>query len=136
ASLRDPSDQRYPTEPYSSAFPGIRLEKPRSLYPGERIQGKLRFQIPEAVTDWSLAYASDMVSGRRVRVRLGSQPAVVKAPENIPGEFVPSIHKVGEALSDDILTITVNNVTVPTSLTPIPPVGSKYVIVDLTVENR
>lgn len=107
------------------------------LNPGEKVHGKVGFQVPENATSLQFVGESPFWNISRVFVNLNPEPGFVQPPETLPGEMEQQASQVGETIQTETLAITINGITSSAGNsinTPRP--GNKFANVDMTVENK
>jgi len=107
-----------------------------TLTPGEKVRGKIGFQIPSEANNLQFIYDVGKI-GQKVFINLGSNPISFDPPPFFPGEFELITHHLGERIFIDPLSLTVNQVLFPpwNNINP-PAEGNKFLLVDLTIENK
>lgn len=104
--------------------------------PGEKVRGKVGFQVPENATGLQFIFDSDDWNAGKVFVDLGVQPTSAQVPSSLPGEKPQTSDKVGEPIQFGSLIVTVNAVTHPTFADYNKPAeGNTFIAVDVTIEN-
>ncbi|WP_322816434.1 DUF4352 domain-containing protein [Chloroflexus sp.] len=107
------------------------------LVPGERLRGWTGFSIPEDARGLTLTFDVNLFSGGTVSVALGDDPVRQEPLATIPGERPITVFNVGESVQVGDLVITVNEVTSPPGEDfNQPDDGYRFVLVDVTIENR
>jgi hypothetical protein len=107
------------------------------LLPGERVRGKISFQVPEEVEDLVFTYTPVFLQKEQVTIGLGPDPVRVSPPAALPGERELVTYPLNEAVEINGLTLTVNQVFEPDASTIFKPSdGYKFIVVDLTVINQ
>ncbi|WP_322822245.1 DUF4352 domain-containing protein [Chloroflexus sp.] len=107
------------------------------LVPGERLRGWTGFSIPEDARGLTLTFDSNLLSGGTVSVVLGDDPVSQEPPATNPGEQPIPVFNVGESVQVGDLVVTVNEVTSPPGdRFSQPDDGYRFVLVDVTIENR
>jgi hypothetical protein len=135
-TLRDETGQKYDTDFMASA--ATQSGAPEGeLSSGERVRGQVAFQVPQTFEELTFVYDASVFGTGKVFVVLGSEPTAVEPPTQVTGEKEQTANAVGEAVEVEDLTVTVNEVLYPTGDGFIQAnEGNKFVVVDLTVENR
>ncbi|MDY6994045.1 MAG: DUF4352 domain-containing protein [Pseudomonadota bacterium] len=107
------------------------------LISGEKIRGKVGFQVPEDVQSLELVFDAEVFGTGKVFVNLGSEPKMVEAPSEIPGEKELETYSIGESIEMNDMVLTVNEVSSPAGdqFTK-PSEGYKFLVVDLTLINN
>lgn len=134
--LKDDTNQRYDVDLMASTV--IDESSPDGeLSPGERVRGKIGFQIPEDATGLVFVFDADVWGTGKVFVELGPEPVSVEPPAALPGEQAQTMFAVGDIIEMGDLTLTVNEVTYPPGDSfNAPDEGKKFVVVDLTITNQ
>ena len=107
------------------------------VLPGEKVRGKVGFQVPENAPGLQFIFDTDDWNAGKVFVELGPEPVSVHSPSDLPGEKPQTTNKVGEPIQFGSLTVTVHAVTHPTFADfnkPAP--GNTFIAVDVTIENK
>lgn len=134
-SLKDDTDQQYDVDLMAEMAAGSSSPQ-GELSPGERIRGKVGFQVPEDASGLVFVYDADVFGTGKVFVELGDEPVFVEAPSELAGETQQQQYSIGEQVAIGDMALTVNEVTYPSGdeFTQ-PDEGNKFVVVDLTLEN-
>jgi hypothetical protein len=134
--LKDSSDRRYDID--FAAASAIKSAAPDGeLAPGERVRGKIGFQVPEDATGLTFVFDASMFRAGRLFVELGDEPMRVDAPAQLPGEAPLQSYAIGEAIELGDVVLTVNGVSSPEGNEfSKPDEGFRFIVVDLTVENK
>jgi hypothetical protein len=107
------------------------------LSPGERVRGRLGFQVPEDVTGLQLIFDANIFGVGKVYVDLGENPVVFGSPPPIVGEVWQPAYNLGDLIVTGWLALTVNSVAYPDAGNIEPPSdGFMYLVLDLTLENK
>jgi hypothetical protein len=135
-SVKDETDQKYdPDFMASSALDGASVDG--ELVPGEKVRGKVGFQVPETVTNLEFVFDASLFGTGKIFINLGGIPAKVDAPAEIQGETTQQTYNVGDTIALGTNTLVVNDVTYPPGgqfAQPKP--GNKFIVVDITFENK
>jgi hypothetical protein len=135
-TLRDETGQKYDIDFMANSATGSSTPE-GELSSGERVRGKIAFQVPQSVEDLTFVYDASVIGTGKVFVELGSEPSSIEPPVKIDGETEQDAYAVGEAIEVEELTITVNEVLYPAGDGfSQPKAGNKFVVIDLTLENR
>jgi hypothetical protein len=135
-ALKDESGQQYDVDFMGSSATGS-SSPDGEIGPGERIRGKVGYQVPEDVTDLTFVYDADFFSAGKVFVELGDEPVTLDPPEEIAGEQAVDAYAVGDVIEIGQMALTVNEVTYPAGDDfNQPDEGKKFVVVDVTFENK
>ena len=136
SSLRDETSQSY-----ASDFTGALINEGGRidgvLLPGEKVRGKVRFQVPEDVQRLNFTFIADTLQSEVIFVDLGAEPVMVEAPSEIPGEREQKIYNIGDSVEINNLILTLNKVFSHSGDQLYQPSeGYKFILVDLTIENK
>ena len=133
--LKDNTGQKY--EPDLEAQTVVGSAPEGEISPGERIRGKIGFQVPKEVGALTFVYDVDVFGTGKIFVDLGKEPKVVPPPPSLAGEKQTQVYNVGDSVKVGDLVLTVNNVTYPKGDEfNKPKEGYRFVVVDLTIENQ
>jgi len=133
--LKDETGQKY--EPDFEAQMAVGSAPEGEISPGERIRGKIGFQVPKEVGSLTFVYDVDVFGTGKVFVDLGEEPKKVDPPAALQGEGQMQVYQVGDQIQIGDLILTVNKVDYPTGdefNKPEP--GKKFVVIDLTLINQ
>lgn len=135
-SLKDETSQKYTVDLLASTVTkGGSIDG--ELSPGERVRGKIGFQVPENVQGLQFVFDADIFGAGKVFVNLGEEPIAVEPPAEIAGETEQQTFNVGDTIEIGTLMLTVNEITYPAGdQFNKPSAGNKYLVVDLTIENK
>lgn len=135
-SLKDDTGQKYDVDfMASSAAKGGSIDG--ELAPGERVRGKVGFQIPENAQGLQFVFDADVFGTGKLFVNLGSEPIAVDPPAEIAGETAQQTYNVRDVIAMGTVTLTVNEITYPAGdQFNKPNAGNKFLVVDLTIENK
>ena len=135
-SMKDSTAQKYdPDFMASTAINGGNVDG--ELAPGERVRGKVGFQIPETAQGLQFVFDDSIFGTGKVFIDLGSDPVTVEPPASIAGETAQQTYNVGDVIAMGTTTLIVNQVLSPAGdefNKPNP--GSKFLVVDFTVQNQ
>jgi hypothetical protein len=107
------------------------------LISGEKIRGKVGFQVPEDVENLELVFDAEVFGTGKVFVNLGSEPKLVEPPSEIPGEKELETFSIGESIEMNNMVLTVNEISSPAGDQFTKPTeGYKFLVVDLTLINN
>lgn len=135
-SLKDDTGQKYDIDLMASTATGSSTPE-GELSPGERVRGKIGFQVPQDATGLVFVFDADVFSTGKVFVELGPEPVTVEPPSQLAGEQEQETFAIGDVVEIGEMTLTVNEVTYPAGdefNEPEP--GNKFVVVDVTLENK
>lgn len=134
--LKDATSQVYDVDLMAStAIAGSSIDG--EISPGERVRGQVGFQVPEDATGLVFVFDADVWGTGKVFVELGSEPASVEPPAELPGEQAQTIFAIGDVIEIGDLTLTINEVTYPPGDSfNRPDEGNKFVVVDITIKNQ
>ncbi len=134
--LKDDTHQLYDVD-FTASMAIDESSPDGEIAPGERIRGKVGFQVPEDATGLIFVFDADVWGTGKVFVELGPEPISVDPPADLPGEQVQTMFAVGDIIEIGDLTITVNEVTNPPGDSfNKPDEGKVFVVVDVTIQNR
>lgn len=135
-NMKDETGQKYDTD-FMAAMAISENSVDGELSPGERIRGKVGYQVAEGATGLQFVFDASVFGTGKVFVELGPEPVTVEPPAEIAGETQQQTHNVGDVIAMGETTITVNEITYPagTEFTK-PDEGKKFLVVDLTIENK
>jgi hypothetical protein len=135
-NLKDETAQRYTIDIMAqSQAKGGSIEG--SLLPGEKIRGKIGFEVPEEVQNLELVFDAEVFGTGKVFVNLGSEPKMIEPPSEIPGETEQETFTVGDSIESNKFILTVNEVTsIAGDQFTQPSDGYKFIAVDLTLVNN
>jgi hypothetical protein len=133
--LKDNTGQQYDVDFVASM--AIDASSPDGeISPGERVRGKVGFQVPEDVAGLVFVFDADVWGTGKVFVELGSDPLTVDVPADLPGEQAQHMFAIGDTIEIGDLTLTVNEVTNPPGDDfSKPDEGNIFVVVDVTITN-
>lgn len=136
ASLRDKTGQRYVVDLLATAAAkGGSIDG--ELASGERIRGKVGFQVPENAQELQFVFDADVFGAGKVFVNLGTEPITVELPAEVAAETQQQVFNVGETIKIGTLELTVNEVMYPMGdQFNKPSAGRRFLAVDLTIENK
>jgi hypothetical protein len=135
-SLKDDTSQKYSVDLMASMAANA-SSIDGEIAPGERVRGKVGFQVPENAKGLQFVFDADVFGTGKVFVDLGAEPISVEPPTELTGETEQQTFNVGDIIEIGTLTLTVNDVTYPTGdQFNQPDSGNKFLVVDLTVENK
>jgi hypothetical protein len=134
--LKDESAQQY--DPDFMASMAANSKAPDGeIAAGEKVRGKVGFQVPGDVKGLQFVFDASLFGSGKVFVNLGNEPAMVEAPAALAGETSQQTYKVGDVIQLGDLVLTVNEVTTPkNSDFAKPEEGKKFLVVDVTIENK
>jgi Domain of unknown function (DUF4352) len=135
-NLKDSTAQKYPV---NWKVPGVQesASVQGELAPGEKVRGKVGFEVPMSVQDLQFTFDSNAFDKGKAIVNLGSSPVMVAAPASIAGETQQQTFQPGAPIALGDTYLTVNSVSYPEGGQFNPPdEGFRYLVVDLTLENK
>jgi hypothetical protein len=134
-TLKDDTGQRYNEDLMAAVATGY-SGPDGELAPGERLRGKVGYQVPEGVTSLIFVFDADVWGTGKVFVDLGPEPVTMQPPAELVGEQAQEAFAIGDVVEIGNWTITVHDVTYPEGdeFTK-PEEGHKFIVVDLTLEN-
>lgn len=135
-SLKAPSGQKFNPNGKANLASGSNLPN-GEVNPGEVIRGKVGFQVPEELTDFTFVYEANLLGKGEVSVNLGTVPLAIQPPEDL--EIIPSfeIYQVGQPIEISDLQIQALGVSYPTGTDIVKPKeGFKFAAVEIQIENQ
>lgn len=133
-SLKDATGQKYNVDLMTSTASGSIPEG--ELSPGERVRGKVGFQVPQDASGLVFVFDADVFGTGKVFTKLGPEPVTVEPPSQLAGEREQEMFVAGDIIEIGELTLTVNEVTYPQGDDfNKPDEGKKFLVVDLTLQN-
>ena len=134
--LKDDTAQQYDADLMASMAVGSKSPE-GEIAPGEKIRGKIGFAVPTEVKGLQFVFDASLFSSGKVFVNLGDAPATVDAPAELAGEAPQQLYKVGDAIKIGDIVLIVNEVKTPKpSQFAKPEKGKRFLVVDLTLENK
>jgi len=135
-SMKDDTGQKYDTDfMASTAINSGSVDG--ELAPGEKVRGKVGFQIPENAQGLQFVFDASVWGTGKVFVDLGAEPITVDPPTNIAGETTQQTFNIGDVIAMGTTNLTVNEVQYPAGdQYNKPNDGFKFLVVDLTIENQ
>lgn len=107
------------------------------LSPGERVRGKIGFQVPQDAKHLQFVFDASVFGKGKVFVDLGSKPVSVNPPSKIAGETKQQVFHVGDTITIGDFVLKVNKVLYPKGdQFNKPSAGNKFLVVDLTIVNK
>ena len=135
-SLKDETDQKYTTD-LAAAIAADTRGPDGKILPGERVRGPVGFQVPQDTQGLVFVFDASVFGVGKAFVALGEKPVTIEPPAKLSGETPQTTHKVGEAIKIGDFVLTINKASISAgdgSTKPKP--GKKFVVVDLTIENK
>lgn len=134
--LKDETGQKYDIDLMANVATGS-SSPDGELSAGERIRGKVGFQVPRDATGLVFVFDADVFGTGKVFVELGPEPVAVEPPAELAGEQEQTTFAVGNFVEIGDLTLVVNEVTFPPGDDfNTPDADHKFVVVDVTLENK
>lgn len=134
-NLKDETGQNYDVDLSAQVAAGSSPQG--ELSPGERLRGKVGFQVPEDAKGLVFVFDANIFGTGKVFVDLGPEPIVVEPPPDIVGEHGVKTFAVGDQIRIGDLVLIVHQVTYPPGdQFNKPEPGNKFVVIDLTLENK
>ena len=107
------------------------------LAAGERLRGKVGFQVPEDATGLVFVFDPSLFGSGKVFIELGESPVSIDPPAELAGETTQETFKPGDVVDIGDFILVVNSVETSSGSDFVKPAeGNEFVIVDLTVENK
>lgn len=135
-NMKDDTGQKYNVDfMASTATNGGSIDG--ELAPGEKVRGKIGFQIPENAQGLQFVFDASVFGSGKVFVELGSEPIKVEPPAELAGETAQKTYNVGDVIAMGTTTLKVNEVLSPAGdQFNKPKAGNKFIVVDITIENK
>ena len=135
-SLKDSTDRQYTLDLVAQgAIEGGLLDG--ELAAGERLRGKIGFQVPEDAAGLVFVFDPTLFGSGKVFIELGESPISIDPPAELAGETTQETFKPGDIVDIEDFVLVVNSVESSSGSDFIKPAeGSKFVIVDVTLENK
>lgn len=135
-SVKDEKDQKYDVDLFAaSSISGGNLDG--ELSPGERIRGKVGFQVPESVQNLQFVFDAAFLSSGKVFVDLGSEPISVEPPSDLTGSTAMETYDIGDLIEINNHTMVVLGwEDVPAGEFLTPEAGNKFVAVEMFFVNN
>lgn len=135
-ALKDAEDQKYQVDFLANTAAGASPPE-GELAPGEKIRGKVGFQVPKSASGLTFVFDADIFGSGKLFVSLGDEPVALDPPAALAGETAQQTYKVGDVVQIGDLVLTVNEVTAPKGdKFNKPKDGQRFVVVDLTIQNK
>jgi hypothetical protein len=135
-NLKDDTGQKYDVDLMAATATGSSTPD-GELAPGERVRGKVGFQVPEDAQGLVFVYDAEVFDYGKVFVALGAEPVAVDPPAQLAGEQAQETFAVGDVVQIGDMALTVNEVTYPTGNDfSKPEAGQTFLVVDVTLENK
>ncbi|MBW6474358.1 MAG: DUF4352 domain-containing protein [Anaerolineaceae bacterium] len=135
-SLKDEKDQKYNVDLFAaSSLSGGNLDG--ELVPGERVRGKVGFEVPEDVQNLQFVFDAAFFSSGKVFVDLGSEPISMEPPSDLASSTVMQVYNVGDLIEIKNHTMAVlgwEDISAGDFLGPDP--GNKFVAVEMFFANN
>ncbi len=135
-SMKDDTGQKYDVDFTAlMAIDGGSIDG--ELTTGEKVRGKVGFQVPDNAQGFQFVFDASIFGSGKVFVDLGAEPISVEPPASVTGEGSQLTFNIGELIEMGTTLLTVNEVTNPVGdQFNKPDVGNKFLVVDLTIENK
>lgn len=134
-TLKDASDQKYTLDLLAASAAGASSPE-GELAPGERVRGKVGFQVPEGAQGLTFVFDASLFGQGRLFIDLGDKPTQLDPPAELAGEQAQTTYKVGDVIKIGDLSLTINSVATPKgNQFSKPRAGQHFVVVDLTIAN-
>ena len=134
--LKDATSQKYNVDLFAQmAAEGGSLDG--ELAAGERLRGKVGFQVPENATGLEFEFDPNLLGSGKVFVRLGGSPISIEPPSKLAGEVAQETFKPGDIVDIGDFVLIVNSAEFSEGSDFAEPAeGKKFIVVDLTLENK
>lgn len=134
-TLKDEADRSYDID-FSAASEIKDGSVDGSLVPGEKVRGKVGFQVPEESQNLQFVFDASIFGSGKMNVDLGTSPVSVQPPADLTGPSSLETFNIGDVVAFENTSLTVNEFSYATgSQFNEPEEGYKYLLVDITVEN-
>jgi hypothetical protein len=134
--LKDDTAQQYDADFMASMAVGSKAPD-GEIAAGEKLRGKVGFAVPVEAKGLQYVFDASLFSSGKVFVSLGDAPDSVEAPAEMAGEAPQKLYNVGDAIQIGDIVLTVNEVKTPkASQIAKPEKGKRFLVVDLTLENK
>jgi len=135
-TLKDSQGRKYNLNGKANTASGA--NPPRGeINPGERIRGKIGYQIPEDAAGLVFVYEQKIIGLGEVSVDLGTLPVSIDPPEDLALDRTHPVYQVGDAVEISDLSIQVLRVTQPEGTQLVKPeAGYQFIVVEVTVLNQ
>lgn len=134
--LKDETEQRYDVDLMASTAAGA-SGPDGEISPGERVRGKVGFQVPAGAPGLTFIFEPDFWSTGKVFVALGPDPVAVEPPAQVAGETEAELFQVGDVIQLGDLELVVNGVSFSQGKDFfVPDAGNQFVLVDVSITNR
>lgn len=107
------------------------------LAPGERIRGKVPFQVPEGAKSLQFGFDANIFGAQKITINLPDEPVTMEPPAEIAGEMQQQAFAIGDIVEIGTISLIVNGIKeIPGNDFAKPEEGKKFLVVDVTVENK
>ena len=107
------------------------------LAAGERIRGKIGFQVPEEAAGLVFVFDPSLFGSGKVFIELGESPISIDPPAELAGETAQETFKLGDIVDIGSFILVVNGVESSSGSDFVKPAeGNEFVVVDLSLENK
>jgi len=135
-TLKDSTGQNYRSDLLAStAASGGSIDG--ELSPGERIRGKVGFQVPENVQGLQFVFDADVFGTGKAFVNLGANPISMEPPAEVAGETAQQAFEVGDIVNigDSVLVVLGWEEIAGDDFSK-PDEGNRFIAVELLLVNR
>lgn len=133
-SMKDDTGQKYDVDFMASTTIGGSVDG--ELATGEKVRGKVGFQIAENAQGLQFVFDDSVFGTGKIFVDLGAEPVKVEPPAELAGETAQQTYNVGDVIAMGTTNITVNEVLYPAGdQFNQPNANFKFLVVDITIEN-
>jgi len=135
-TLKDETGQNYPVD-FLASMAIDETSVDGELAPGERIRGKVGFQVPVEARGLQFVFDESLFGSGKSFINLGTAPVSLEPPAEIAGERQQQTFQVGDIVDIGDFSLTVNEVFFPAGDDfNQPKAGHQFVAVDVTFENK
>lgn len=134
--LRDATAQRYTVDIMANAATGASSPE-GEISPGERVRGKVGFQVPQDATGLQFVFDADFWGTGKVFVDLGDEPHAVEVPAEVAGQAEQVMYEVGDIVEMGDIALVVLGWESPAGDQFIAPeTGMRFALIDLVFVNQ
>lgn len=135
-SLKDETGQKYNVDLMANSATGGSSPE-GEIAPGERLRGKVGFQVPEGASGLVFVFDADIFGKGKVFVDLGKDPVSMEPPAQLAGETAQTTYRIGDVVKIGDINLTISGVSTPAGESfAQPSQGNKFLVVYMTLENR
>ena len=135
-SLKGPTGQKYNLNGKANLASGS-SQPNGEVNPGEVIRGKVGFQVPEDMTNFTFVYEANLFGHGEVSINLGSVPVAMDPPGDLDLSQSQEVFRIGDRVEISDLVIQVLSVSFPAGTEIVKPKeGYQFAAVDVQIENQ